>query len=177
MKRSPNQQLALKPQDLVVILKMVVTGNVFTSYAILAKALFMSASEVHASFTRLRTARLTIVDNGVHVARSALRDFLLHGAQYAFPPIRGSLVRGMPTAYAGPFLREHITQPDEPAPVWPYSKGSVRGIALQPLYPSVPNAAEQDPKLYAALTLFDAIRIGAARERELASDALSRTIA
>jgi hypothetical protein len=41
----------------------------------------------------------------------------------------------------------------------------VRGIVLEPLHPVVPEAALRDPQLGEALALFDAIRIGNARER------------
>lgn len=107
----------------------------------------------------------------------ALREFVLHGARYSFPPVQGSVVRGVPTAYAGPSLRELFGTSDEPIPVWPYPKGSARGVALQPLYPSVPRVTQSDPQLYDLLTLFDALRIGAARERELAIAQLSRKLA
>ncbi len=178
MRRLSNQQLSLKPQDLVVLLKLATMGAAFSTYAVLGQSLVMSASEVHASFARARLARLLTNTEGIGVdlIRPALREFVLHGARYAFPPVTGSLVRGMPTAHAGPALRDRLIASDEPPPVWPYSKGSVRGIALQPLYPSVPTAAEYDPRLYEALTLFDALRIGAARERELASAMLGKLL-
>ena len=56
----------------------------------------------------------------------------------------------------------------DPPPVWPHAEGSVRGIALIPLYPSVPAAAVRSPALYEYLALFDALRMGSARERALA---------
>jgi len=37
-----------------------------------------------------------------------------------------------------------------------------------PLYPSVPEAANKDEKLYELLALADALRVGRAREKELA---------
>ena len=174
--RATNHQITLKPQDLVVLLKLS-EGKDFT-YSSLARQLFMSSSEVHSSLQRAKLARLaSSTDEGaIQVAKSALREFMLHGARYAFPPISGTLVRGMPTAYAAPPLREQLVLSDEPVPVWPYSKGSTRGVALQPLYPSVPRAAERDSRLYDLLSLFDAIRVGAARERELAMTALNKLV-
>lgn len=44
----------------------------------------------------------------------------------------------------------------------------MRGEALLPLYEKLPLAARDDPGFYELLTLFDALRIGQARERELA---------
>lgn len=166
-----NRQIALRPQDLVLMVKLALAGRAPLTFASLSKALFLSASEVHAGLQRCRLARLVAVSErrDVNVNRPLLRDFVLHGARFAFPPVFGSLTRGMPTAHAGPGLREIITQPEEPPPVWPYAKGEARGIALYPLYQTVPKAVEADVKLHEVLSLFDAIRIGNAREREIAT--------
>jgi hypothetical protein len=51
--------------------------------------------------------------------------------------------------------------------------GPRRGIALAPVHTIVPNAARKDPKLGELLALFDAIRIGNAREQELATKLLA----
>ncbi len=174
-----SRQPTLKPQDLVLLLKLALHGREHFSYAALAKMLFMSASEVHAGLKRCQLARLVTNpgEGEAQVARAPLREFLLFGAKYAFPPFRGSLVRGMPTAYAGPLLRDMVAQPDEPPPVWPFAQGSARGFALYPLYRTVPLAVQQDPKLHQALSLFDAIRIGSARERDMASSLLKTLLA
>jgi hypothetical protein len=50
--------------------------------------------------------------------------------------------------------------PADPVPVWPYKNGTVRGVSLAPLCPTVPEAALRDERLYAVLALFDAIRSG-----------------
>jgi hypothetical protein len=44
----------------------------------------------------------------------------------------------------------------------------VRGVALTPLYSSAPAAAARSPALYESLALFDALRMGNARECALA---------
>jgi hypothetical protein len=173
-----NQQLTLKPQDLVVLLKLVSAPREPFTYGSIGKALFISASEVHASLTRARIARLVTSDQDgdIAVARDALRELLLHGAQFVFPAVTGPLIRGIPTAHASPAMRDFLVESDEPPPVWPYAKGTVRGIALQPLYPTVPRAAEIDSRLYEALALFDALRMGRSREREFASAALKKVL-
>lgn len=38
-----------------------------------------------------------------------------------------------------------------PILVWPHTKGSVRGLAVAPLYPSVPEAALKGAHMYVAL--------------------------
>jgi len=154
-----NQQLSLKPQDLVILLKLVSAPEEPFTYSSIGKALFISASEVHASLARARIARLFTSDHDgdFAVAREALRELLLHGAQFVFPAVVGTLTRGIPTAHASPAMRDFLVPSDEPPPVWPYAKGTVRGIALQPLYPTVPRAAEIDSRLYETLALFDAL--------------------
>ena len=178
MKRHINHQLTLKPQDLMVLLKLVSLGAKSPTYGELAESLGMSSSEVHASVRRAKAARLVnMEDDRPVVVRAALKEFLLHGAKYAFPVTLGSSTRGVPTAYAAPPLASRITQPNEPPPVWPDPKGEQRGISFHPLYPTAPAAAKRDSLLYELLALFDALRGGAARERQIASQLLSERLA
>jgi hypothetical protein len=178
MKRRTNQQLVLKPQDLMILLKLVSLGGTPATYGDLAESLGMSASEVHASIGRAKAARLVTVENDrPNVVRAALKEFLLHGAKYAFPATLGSPTRGLPTAYAAPPLASRITQPNEPPPVWPDPQGEQRGVGFYPLYPTAPSAAKRDRSLYELLALLDAIRGGAARERQIASQLLSERLA
>lgn len=174
-----NPQIALKPQDLVVLLRLSLAKERVPSYAELAAELGMTASEVHAALERAHAAQLVRKDRSRPPAllREALRHFALHGAAYAFPAVRGEATRGFPTAYAAAPLRDLVAQPAaEPPPVWPHPKGPVRGVALYPLYPSVPGAATKNAALYELLALFDALRAGAARERKMASDLLAERL-
>ncbi|MEG4171544.1 MULTISPECIES: hypothetical protein [unclassified Microcoleus] len=52
----------------------------------------------------------------------------------------------------------------------------MRGQAIAPLYRSVPQAASNDPELYALLSLIDAIRVGRVREQRLAASELEKRI-
>jgi hypothetical protein len=168
-----NKQESLKPQDLLVLFKLASNRRQQFTYAGLAESIGISASESHASIARILKSRLAIDDeNGIAVVRSSLIDFIVYGAVFFFPATIGSVTRGTPTGYAAPPLNEHINQSDELPPVWPDSKGVVRGIGLTPLYPSVPDAADRDPLLYENLALFDALRAGASREREIAQQLL-----
>jgi hypothetical protein len=177
MKRAINHQLTLKPQDIIVLLKLVSLGEKQAKYGELAESLGMSSSEVHASVRRAKAARLVnIEDDRPVIVRAALKEFLLHGAKYAFPATLGSPTRGVPTAYAAPPLASRISQPNEPPPVWPDPKGEQRGISFHPLYPTAPAAAKRDRLLYELLALFDALRGGAARERQIASQLLSERL-
>lgn len=165
-----NRQIALKPQDLYVLLALISRAAPPASlYPDLAALTGLAISAVHASLKRAAASRLVLFqERKPQVLKAALLEFLEHGARYAFPPVQGGLTRGVPTAYAAAPLNELIAPSADPPPVWPHAKGSVRGLALAPLYPSVPEAALNDARLYAALALLDALRLGQAREREAA---------
>ncbi|MPZ43347.1 MAG: hypothetical protein GEV05_08100 [Betaproteobacteria bacterium] len=164
-----DRQLVLKPQDLYVLLALAASRDQGTTYPELSGFAGLSMSEVHAAFKRAVTARLLFFEEKrPRILLPAFKEFLYHGAKYAFPPVRGGMVGGVPTAHAAPPLNAHIVPSADPAPVWPSAEGRVRGITLVPLYPSAPAAAQRSPAFYEQLALFDAIRTGNARERALA---------
>jgi len=165
----------LKPQDIVVLLKLVALDDEKWSYNSLSYELAMSPSEVHAGIRRSIAAGLFDKQRKKPI-KSALHEFLVHGVKYAFPPDHGSMTRGIPTGYAAPPLNTHIVQTSEAPPVWPSPEGNVRGIGFSPLYQSVPQAVANDQKLYELLALVDAIRDGRARERNLAISELTRRL-
>ncbi len=104
----------------------------------------------------------------------ALLDFLKCGIAYVFPQRPGPLVKGVPTAHSAPPLNEQIVSNEHY--VWPSARGTVRGQAIEPLYPSVVKAIENDKRLYELLALVDALRVGRAREKALAIEALEKRI-
>ncbi|MHB8876059.1 MAG: hypothetical protein ACYC8T_20405 [Myxococcaceae bacterium] len=73
-------------------------------------------------------------------------------------------------------LAKKFARTSEAPWVWPSPEGKVRGESFSPLYRSAPKAALGDSKLYAALALVDAVRGGAAREKELAVSMLRNLI-
>ena len=169
MRRPVNRQPALKAQDLYLLLALLAKRGEVLTYPELAAFAGLSMSEVHGALKRAEQARLlAFVDKQPRIIVPAFRDFLFHGARYAFPAARGGMVGGVPTAYAAAPLNALIAPSADPPPVWPLAKGSARGIALIPLYPSAPAAALRSAVLYENLALFDALRMGNARERNLA---------
>ncbi|MEW8475242.1 MAG: hypothetical protein AB2652_21035 [Candidatus Thiodiazotropha endolucinida] len=167
--------MLLKPQDILVLLKLVVLGKRPWSYNRLAIELDMSPSEVHGAIKRAITAELALqIDKEIQPNFRNLEEFLIHGIRYAFAPDRGEMTRGMPTAHAAPPLSEKIVPDQEPPPVWPDPQGEIRGMIFSPLYRSAPEASRNDPALYELLALVDAIRGGKARERNIAVKELTR---
>jgi DNA-binding Lrp family transcriptional regulator len=162
-----------KSLDVVVLLKLLLDRRK-SPYAHLSNALGISASEIHAAVRRCVEAGLIDPESRLPL-RKPLEDYLLHGVRYAFPAKPGRVVRGVPTAYAARPLSEKISSEDLP-PVWADPDGDVRGVAVEPLYSSVPKAAKIDTPLYEMLALVDALRIGRARERNLAEEELKERI-
>ena len=114
-------------------------------------------------------------DNPVRPHPHNLAEFALHGAKYAFPGVRLPLAVGVPTSHSAPAFAG-IFAPGSTDFVWPHPNGPMRGVGVEPLHPSVPFAAMQDAKLYELLALFDALRVGKARERGMALERLQALI-
>jgi hypothetical protein len=169
--------MILKPQDILVLLKLLSIGQKDWTYAWLGVQLDMSPSQLHAAVKRAMAAQLAVKQGDRIVPnRRNLEEFLVHGIKYVFVPERGELTRGMPTGYAAPPLANHFTGVDEPPPVWPTPDGSVRGQAFSPLYSLAPGAAAKDAVLYELVALVDAVRGGRARERDLAIKELRKRL-
>jgi len=177
LRRATRKQWVLKPQDLAVALKFALSPGQNFSYAELAEAMRLSPYEAHAAVQRLGAARLMVEGRqGLQVARSALLDFLLHGARFAYPPVVGEVTIGVPTASAAAPLSDFFDSGGDLPSIWPHSKGDVRGTTLLPMYPKLPEAALADSPFYELLALFDAIRVGQARERKMAADLIAERL-
>ncbi|MFW5700642.1 MAG: hypothetical protein ACOCWM_03045 [Cyclobacteriaceae bacterium] len=161
----------LKPQDVLLLLKILSENNPSWQQKPMAEALGLSQSEVSESVGRSKFARL-LDPNGKIVFTSGLMEFLQYGLRYVFPVQPGPVVRGIPTAHSAPPIKEKITSNEKY--VWPFGKGNIRGHSILPLYPSVPQAALKDAKFYELLALVDTLRVGRAREIKLAVDELEK---
>lgn len=167
--RLSHAQWSLKPQDLAMAFKLVCLAGQKLPYAALGQAMHLSQFEAHACMTRLSGARLlSEVNDAPTLVMAAFRPMVLSGAAYFFPAVRGEITMGFPTAYGVEPLKSRVLFTDDMPPVWPHADGPVRGAALLPLYPNLPLAAAEDQALYELLALFDALRMGQAREREIA---------
>jgi DNA-binding MarR family transcriptional regulator len=164
----------LRPQDLLVLLKIISLNNDRWRMTDLANELFMSQSEISEALFRDRYAGL-VNDSKRLVHRESLLELLTHGVKYVFPQKPGAVVRGIPTAHSAPPLSELIHS-EESVYVWRDDEGTVRGEEIEPLYPTVPKAAQIDKTFYELVALVDAIRVGKTREYELAVDQLKRRI-
>lgn len=170
--------MELKPQDLLVLLKGAAHPDGRMTYAALGETLSMSPSEVHASVKRAVLAGLAVVRGRGDWSPviPALLEFAVHGVRYAFPAVQGPARRGVPTSFGVEPLASQIRAGAGEVPVWAHAAGSMKGPSLSPLYRTVPQAALADPALHQLLALVDALRIGRARERELAKKLLAEAL-
>ncbi len=162
----------LRPQDTLILLKVMLSRPNWRQLDI-AKAVGVSPAELHLSLKRSTLARLFQPDTR-RVQKNNLLEFVVHGLKYLLPAELGATSRGIPTAWSAPPLNSKIISGSDDSVVWPSGEGTVRGAALLPIYESAPAAALLDPRLYELLALIDALRIGRARERELAVKELTR---
>lgn len=163
--------MELKPQDLLLLLKVAAHPPQRWTYAALGEALAMSASEAHASVKRAVASGLAVAParGEWSPVRPNLLEFIVHGVRYAWPAIPGPVKRGVPTAFGAEPLSSMLTVAPGEAPVWAHPAGSAKGPTLSPLYRTAPQAALTDPALHRLLALLDALRTGRARERTLAA--------
>ena len=184
----------MKSQDIVILLKLVslqdqegqepiasLEGQSRREDAYSARgleaSLGISKTEVNASINRSIASGLAFKDREFRRAkpnRRNLNDFIAHGLKFVFPAIPGAMTRGVPTAFAAPMLEGLLMSAGEYIYVWPYAQGRVMGQSVEPLFKSVPEAVQNDERLYEYLALVDGIRLGKQREAALAADRLAK---
>lgn len=172
--------MIIKPQDIVVLAKLIAQKKNWSQNS-LAFELCLSPSQINSAFKRLVVAGLLTPyqpPTKPEPIIQACDEFFAHALKYIFPAKLGEIARGVPTSYSGPSLKTQIFSGNDPIPVWPYGEGTERGVALEPLYSSVPESVSKhpDPLFYDILTLIDAIRSGRVREKQLAIQKLSEIL-
>jgi len=163
----------MRPQDIVILLKIIVLRNKEWLNKDLAQSLFISGSEVGESLSRSELAGL-IDFNKKRVNRQGLFEFLEHGLHYVFPQRPGAMMTGIPTAHGHPFMKQFIEA--DILYVWPDFKGESRGLSIEPLYLNQIRAIQEDAVLYKILALLDVIRVGRVREISIAVSELRKII-
>ncbi|MBO0358883.1 hypothetical protein J0X19_13075 [Hymenobacter sp. BT186] len=159
----------MRPQDVVVLLKITTLSTTSWQGKDLAAALFISPAEISDALRRCQYARLLAPD-GRTVQQQALLRFLQHGLPYVFPAHPSGFVQGTPTAWSA---LPQLQAPTEPAYVWPDPEGQAWGLSVSPLYASTPAAARLNAAWHEVLALVDVLRLGASQQRKAAYELLS----
>ena len=169
-----NQKM-LKPQDVLILLKVVTYEDEPFAMKDLATSLHVSPSEVTLALERCKNSGL-IDSNKQRVQKLSLFEFLVHGMKYVFPVQLGRKVRGILTAYSASPIKEQIVLGKDDMVVWPCSKGNSRGYSVTPLYKTIPEAVLEDDKLYELLAIIECLRLGRRREVEIATNELKKRL-
>lgn len=170
--KTQEKQFLMRPQDVMILLKKLTPEGRNMNGKDLSDSLGISAAEISMAMERNRVARLIDADKK-RVNVLALKEFLIYGIRYCFPAPLGRIVRGMPTASSASPINQAIASNGNIV-VWRDSSGTMRGQSITPLFPSAVEASKKDPDLYALLAIVDALRIGNARERQVAIDCLNQ---
>lgn len=151
----------------------------------LAESVIISKSEVSESLKRLINVgllivtsrsplkRLELVEMQWKTNRRALLDLIIYSFQYFFHTEASAIDIGIPTVFNNKELSDHLSYSSSLPYIWPaQSYRSVSGLAVEPLYKSVPYAALDDSFLYEIFALIDVFRIGSPREKKIAEKLL-----
>jgi hypothetical protein len=171
----------LKSQDILVVFKIISLKEEQFTHSKAASSILISQSEFSSSLRRLEKCGLfNTKKNSVHSL--TLLNFALYGIPVVFPVQRGTNIFGMPTAWSAFPLNTVVLQSAETC-VWPFAnvgalrvEGTTKGVSVLPIHKSMPEAAVNDQKLYQLLTLLDAMRLGKAREKEIAFTFLKKEL-
>jgi len=170
---SMQQALSLKPQDVVLLVKLLSLKKEDWLQIDLAMSLELSQSEVAKALARLSKAGLV---QGKRVNRSAALEFIIHAIKYMFPAEVGALAVGVPTAISSPMHEKIVVQDGTDVFVWPSLHGSRRGQVIKPFYPELAEAALKDSEFYGLMSAIEILRVGRARERNFAINYLEKKI-
>jgi hypothetical protein len=170
----------LKPQDIIVTTRLLLARKRAEScgYVQLSQWTGLSVSETHASVKRATLAGLVQPDMagnsgdfGWAASPSAATEFIDHALKYVFPLDVGAIQRGIPTGTAVPGVNLGPASLVEAENwVWPSAEGSMRGVAIKPLYKSTPKVAIADSDFHQCLACLDLVRSKSHRCRRLGMD-------
>src|SRR5688572_12825807 len=125
------KQIVIRPQDVVVLLKIISlerSGKTWMKKD-LAESLNLANSEITNVFDRLKYTGL-IMPGVNRVQHLTFYEYLVFGLKATFPPLVGTETRGFLTG-SGAIPESNISGSDF---VWPHEKGKSRGTSIVPLY-------------------------------------------
>lgn len=163
----------MRPQDIVILLKILCIKEQEWQYRDLSAQLNISVSEIAESLNRSHIGGL-IDHTRRNVYHQSIMEFIEHGLHYVFPQVPGTFVTGIPTAHSHSYFKKHFQS--ELNYVWPDENGTIKGLSIIPLHKGVPAAVQSDEKLYRWLAAIDIVRVGRVREIKLALDMLKKEI-
>ncbi len=181
--KSEAARVFLRSQDLLVLLKLTVWGEHPWRQEDIARELGLVQSQVNTSLRRAAEAGLYDAETK-QVNKTALANLLINGIRHLIPGKLGARAHGLPTAWGHRGAFHALVYGAAEPPVWDSAGKESKakdqetdGVAVEPLHERVPYAAARDAKLYEILAAIDALRVGRAREMEMARDLLRNRLA
>jgi DNA-binding Lrp family transcriptional regulator len=163
----------LKPQDVALLVKLLVKDEQDWKQMDIAQELGISQGEVAKALVRLKKAMLI---SGKRINRQAALEFLVHAIKYVFPVELGPLAFGVPTGISSPAHYKMVVQSGDDVYVRPHPTGKKRGQIIRPFYAKLAEAALKDRKFYDIMSAIEILRVGRARERNLAVKYLEKEL-
>jgi len=170
----------LKGQDIAILIKLLLKQQAKDKieFKNIAYELYISQSEVTKSIKRLEKSRLLTrySDDSIELHKHELMELFVYGVKYLFSAEINIATRGMAAAYSSPHFKKIILSED--TYVWPYINGNTKGLALTPIYKTLPNALDRTPdeKFYAIISALDLLRLRGKRENKIAKEILENYI-
>lgn len=168
------QSMSLKPQDVALLVKILSKEDQNWRQVDLAMELGISQGEIAKSLSRLK--KIGFIYDEKKPVRAAALEFLIHGFKYVFPVEFGQVGLGVPTAISAPAHYKMVVQSGEDVYVWPMAHGKKRGQSIMPLYPNLAEAVLKDQKFYDLMSAIEILRVGRAREKNLAIQYLQKQL-
>jgi hypothetical protein len=162
----------MRPQDIVVLLKLISLKDNEWKNIDLAYSLKISTSEIAESLNRSMIAGLLDSSKKKSSPKIFKRVFNIRIEICIPSPTWNNGERNCNSTFSATnkprnyFGNEHY--------VWPYHLGDTRGQAIEPLYKTVPEIVRNDSSLYKLLVIVDIFRIGRARELKIAIKELEK---
>ncbi len=167
------QPISLKPQDVAILVKLLVNKNPSWRQVDLAQELGLNQGEIAKALKRLEKAGLF---HNRNANRSTALEFIIHAIKYIFPVEVGALTVGVPTGLSCPAHEKMVLHSNDDVYVWPSAQGKKRGQLIKPFYSKLAEAALKDADFYGLMAAIEILRVGRARERKLAEKYLERKI-
>ena len=169
----------LKGQDIAILIKLLLKQQAKENveFKNIAYELYISQSEVTKSIKRLEKSKLLTrySDESIELHKHELMELFVY-VKFLFPAEVNIATRGMAAAYSSPHFKKIILS--EETYVWPYINGNTKGLALTPIYKTLPSALDRTPdeSFYAIISALDLIRLGGKRENKIAKEILENYI-
>jgi hypothetical protein len=166
----------IKPQDILVLSKLIELKSKSYRQIDLASELGISQAEIVHSMKRLELIGL-YNRKLKSLNKLSIIEFVEHALKFIFPTQVGAYSRGIPTVESSLFLSGKIASSSGVKYVWPSAEGSESGIVIQPIYHSVPKVVQNNDFLKKILNIIDIFRGNSSvRVKKIASTELRKIV-